>query len=68
MKNIKVGENNSNKPSNIPSREVTPQPLLKFSLGPGNNFIVKNSNILIQQNTIKKNPPIQGSNDGTLYA
>ena len=36
------------------SRELTPEPLMKFNLGPGNNFILKNSNIVITQNTINK--------------
>jgi len=36
------------------SREITPEPLMKFNLGPGNNFILKNSNIVITQNTINK--------------
>ncbi len=49
-----------------PSREVTPQTLVKLNLGPGNNFIVKNSNILITQNTVNKgtmNSLIQNNND-----
>jgi len=38
----------------MPVREVTPQTLVKLNVGPGNNFIVKNSNILITQNTLNK--------------
>eukprot|EP00347_Sterkiella_histriomuscorum_P021245 403334691 len=42
------------KDNNSFNRETTPQPLLKYSLGPGSNIILKNSNIVITQNTISK--------------
>lgn len=40
--------------ANIQSRDVTNQPLIKLNVGQGNSFIVKNSNIVITQNTINK--------------
>lgn len=39
---------------NIQSRDVANQPLIKLNVGQGNSFIVKNSNIVITQNTISK--------------
>jgi hypothetical protein len=40
--------------ANLPSRDLANQPLLKLNVGQGNSFIVKNSNIVITQNTINK--------------
>jgi hypothetical protein len=41
--------------ANLQSRDLASgQPLLKLNVGQGNSFIVKNSNIVITQNTINK--------------
>lgn len=60
MKNINHPLNNM-KPTqdliqraNLHSRDIPNQPLLKLNVGQGNSFIVKNSNIVITQNTINK--------------
>ncbi len=40
--------------ANMQSRDVNAQPYIKLNVGQGNNFIVKNSNIVITSNTINK--------------
>jgi hypothetical protein len=39
---------------NLQSRDVNAQPYIKLNVGQGNNFIVKNSNIVITSNNINK--------------
>ena len=54
MKNNKTVTQELIARANLHSRDLAGQPLLKLNVGQGNSFIVKNSNIVITQNTINK--------------
>lgn len=50
--------------ANLNQLDMAGQPLIKLNVGQGNSFIVKNSNIVITQNTISKGGNPNGAQNG----